>query len=564
MPEGGAVLLSGGGGTLEKRKGIYIVHLRGSYEDMGRQHAELALQTCGDVTAQYYNRLIEMMIAQEMPLLAGAAGWALKRLFHLRNSGSLGVKLRPHLRAFADAFGWDRAEAERIFFVPDIVHYMISLAFPSLAASPMCSGFFARDSATRDGKLLVGRNFDFPGRGIWNVNNAVIVARPDGGQAFCWLGALGVPGSPQGINESGLFICLFTKFISDVRMKGVPVFRLCHDVLAECETLDDAIARITSQPRMCGLTMLVVDTKRRDAAAIGFSANHAEIVRPANDVLARTNHYVTDDMKRFEIAPHPWQMNSKGRFRRVTELLEAKRGVLAVEDIPFILSDCVDPFEECRRVTGNVVAGSNNAQCVILSPDDDSLWIGNGDYPVAHSELFAGFRIPALLAGDRENYEIGDLPGAAQLDPTERAALFEYEQAWSAFADGLNRDRAVFHLRRAAALLPDEVIFPRMAGVLLLKQKKYSQALPLLIRNTEYDYKNELMKAESHVWAGRCLDLIGRREEALGHYEKAAAIKAQSVSAAAVRHMTSPFTRRELSSVSPDFVVATGLAKYCE
>ena len=30
------------GGTLVRRKGIYIAQLRGSYADMGRQHGELA------------------------------------------------------------------------------------------------------------------------------------------------------------------------------------------------------------------------------------------------------------------------------------------------------------------------------------------------------------------------------------------------------------------------------------------------------------------------------------------------------------------------------------------
>jgi hypothetical protein len=36
----------------------------------------------------------------------------------------------------------------------------------------MCSGFFACGGATKGGKLLIGRNFDFFGRGVWNANNA--------------------------------------------------------------------------------------------------------------------------------------------------------------------------------------------------------------------------------------------------------------------------------------------------------------------------------------------------------------------------------------------------------
>jgi hypothetical protein len=111
-------------------------------------------------------------------------------------------------------------------------------------------------------------------------------------------------------------------------------------------------------------------------------------------------------------------------------------------------------------------------------------------------------------------------------------------------------------------LLPGEVIFPRMAGLILLKERKYELALPLLVRNTEYNYRDPLMRAESHVWVGRCLDLLDRRAEALTHYDTAAKLDAPPVSTAARRHFTKPFRRKDLFYVAPEFIVATALAKY--
>ncbi|HOZ48963.1 MAG TPA: hypothetical protein PLO37_24930 [Candidatus Hydrogenedentes bacterium] len=122
--------------------------------------------------------------------------------------------------------------------------------------------------------------------------------------------------------------------------------------------------------------------------------------------------------------------------------------------------------------------------------------------------------------------------------------------------------RAIFHLLRGAALLPDEPIFPRMAGILLLKERRYVRALPLLLRNAEYAYRDSLMQAEASVWVGRCLDLMGRRDEARGHYEAAARLDRAPVSDAARRHCRKPFTARRLFDVAPEFVVATALAKY--
>jgi hypothetical protein len=70
------------------------------------------------------------------------------------------------------------------------------------------------------------------------------------------------------------------------------------------------------------------------------------------------------------------------------------------------------------------------------------------------------------------------------------------------------------------------------------------------------------MRAESHVWAGRCLDLMGRRAQAIAQYEAAARLDAPPVSTAAARHRKKPFRRKDLFYVAPEFIVATGLAKY--
>ncbi|NLV43900.1 MAG: hypothetical protein GXY07_05300 [Candidatus Hydrogenedentes bacterium] len=559
---GKEVCIERSGGTLVRRKGIYIVHLRGDYEAMGRQHGELAAAVCGAVVPLYMNDLVHKLVAHAVPTFSAPIAATLKGLFHWRNRGELGEELHAHLGALAQALGFAPVLAERLFTVPDIFHYLAGRSFAVLAPPPSCTAFFACGEATLDGKLLIGRNFDFFGRGVWNSNNAVIVMHPDNGQCFCWLGALGVPASGQGLNESGLFVGLHSKFTRDVSTKGAPIFSIVHDVLAHCSSLDEAVTRITARPRLCGLSLFVVDTKARTAAAVGFSARHAEVVPAEEDVLVRANHYTTPEMQRFEAGPHPWRNNSYGRFQRLVELLEEKRGVLTAEAVPAMLSDCTDPFEGRKRVIGDTLAALHNAQSIVVSPDDDTLWIARGDYPVCHAGRFNGFRLSALWEDSAERCDMPDLPGGGHLNESEQFALYEYEQAWSAYMDHLNTSDAIFHLLRAGEHQPGEPIFPRMAGLLLLKEKKFALALPLLLKNTEHDYRSPVMRAEAHVWAGRCLDLLGRREEAVSQYKTAAAINAFPVSQAAARHCVKPFRKWSLASVSPEFLVGTALAKY--
>jgi tetratricopeptide (TPR) repeat protein len=230
--------------------------------------------------------------------------------------------------------------------------------------------------------------------------------------------------------------------------------------------------------------------------------------------------------------------------------------------VPAILSDCKDTWEDRTRVTGNILACANTTQSLVMSPDDDTLWLAKADHPVSHADSYAGFRISALLNADRDNYVCAPIAGGSTLDATQREALHEYEEAWSEHFDNDNNDKAIFHLRRAAALLPEETIFPRMAGILLLQQHRYDQALPLLIKNTEYEYKDALMRAEAHMWVARCLDLLARRTEALAQYQKVIDLNAAPLSAAARRHLSKPFRKLGLIDVSPEFICGTALAKY--
>lgn len=550
------------GGTLETVGGIHVVQLHGAPAAMGRQHALLASEVCGDVVSRYIDGLVAKLIAHAVPPFGGPGAALLKRLFHLRNAGRMDTAVRGLLQGLSDGFGAPPAHAERALFVPDIVHWLAGRSFVPLAVPPMCSSIYANGPATRDGKALYARNFDFFGRGVWNACNALVIMRPKDGLKSCWIAALGAPLGPQGINEAGLAFALHTNFTRDVQTAGVPLFTLCHRVMAQCATIDEAVRCITREPRLCGLSMFLVDTRAGTAAAVGFSARQHEVVTPEDGVLVRTNHYTTPAMQAVEVAPHPWQRNSRGRFRRIHEMLAAQRGELAVDGLPALLADCRDPWEGCDRVTGNILACINTTQSLVLSPEDETLWLASGDHPVAHAEHYTGFNLPALFAGERGAYLREPLPGGSRLAAPKRAALHEYAEAWSEYFDRLDTGRAVFHLRRAAAQLPGEPIFPRMAGLLLMKQRQYTQALPLLRKSAEYPYADALMRAEARLWLARCLDLARKRPEALSEYRAAAAERAQPVSAAAQRHLTHPFTPLQLLEVAPEFIVGTAIARY--
>ena len=552
-----------GNGSLEKRKGVYIAHLKGSYREMGWQHAKLASEVCGDVVPMYFDDIVALLVGHTYPVVAGIANWLLKWIFYTLNRKRIGHPLMDQVEGMAEAFGAPVSMGAKGLLVPDIIHFLVGKTFPGyLPMAPSCSGFMARETATADGKLIVGRNFDFFGQGIWDENSALIFLEPEAGQKFCWIGALGVPASGQGMNESGLIVSLYTKYNKDVRFTGIPLFTLTSNILEKCESLDDVLKLIAEQPRICGVSLLAVDSKTRDAVVAGFSAHNMEVVRPEHDILVRTNHYTSERMKSLEVAPYPYLLHSISRFNRLHILLEEKRGNLKPSDVPALLADNIDYYENRQRLAGYILRACNNVTSIAFSPDEDALWIGNEPVPVCTSEKFMGFRVSALFNGERERYEIADMDGAGNITASEREAQKHFQAAWAAYFDYDKNNLAIQHLRRAEECIPEEPVFPRLAGFLLMKEKKFAQALPFMERNAAYDYKHDIMKAEALLWFGRCLDLAGMRNEALEKYRQASEINVSPLSDAAKKHVHRPFKRKGLAKVSLEFMIGTVLAKY--
>jgi len=117
----------------------------------------------------------------------------------------------------------------------------------------------------------------------------------------------------------------------------------------------------------------------------------------------------------------------------------------------------------------------------------------------------------------------------------------------------LNDSRAVFRLRSAAVLLPEELVFPCMAGIILLKERKYERALSPPLRNAAYEYRVPLIRTESRVRVECCLDLVGRRVKRLPVTRRPQELR---------RCLSRRFEARQLLYAAPECILGAALAKY--
>lgn len=107
-----------------------------------------------------------------------------------------------------------------------------------------CTSFAAWGSATNNGHLLLGRNFDFNAGRCFDENKVVVYFKPDEGLGFISVAWPGMVGVVSGINEAKIAVTVNAASSADSRTIGTPVSLLIRDVMQHASTLDQAVKTI--------------------------------------------------------------------------------------------------------------------------------------------------------------------------------------------------------------------------------------------------------------------------------------------------------------------------------
>ena len=248
------------GGWLEEREGIKILHLNGSYYDMGYQHGFLLKEEIREsMRAQLaffkdldfpYERIMEV--------------WEIMDDY-------LPHEYKEEMQGMADGAELSFEDVSVINTIPAIFN---------LAYENACSVVSLWGDATADGKLLHVRSFDWelnisdPETGMSLQENIVLIVRtPKVGYASLSITVFsGAISSWDGVNEKGIVVGEDSCMTWDTTLHGIsPAFRM-RMVLDSASTVYQAIDILTSN-RTCGTNFVVSDANLPIGYALEQTAN---------------------------------------------------------------------------------------------------------------------------------------------------------------------------------------------------------------------------------------------------------------------------------------------------
>lgn len=138
------------------------------------------------------------------------------------------------------------------------------------------------------------------------------------------------------INDKGLFIGL-TFAYADQWSYGVSCIHIIKLIAETCSTVKDAINVFKKVPLCCPKNFFVAD-KNGDMAVIEHTSKEFKVMRPKDNVLVQTNHYVDTELaKQDTVLKHAPSNNTFIRYHETLQHINSEKDKMKMDSIIKIL-----------------------------------------------------------------------------------------------------------------------------------------------------------------------------------------------------------------------------------
>lgn len=278
-----------GGASLSVRKGVPVLHLRGTPYQMGWQQGTLlgeSLRECAGRAASFWARRGGPARERQVTDAAVAVARSLPEGYRQELQGLADGAHLSYDEAAVVSFGYDGLEA--------------ALAGEAEAGAAGCSQFVVLPELTGDG-VIHARNLDFGGGKPAQKLLVLIVAEPDGALPYVSLTHVGGIGVVTGMNSEGVVLA-HNAVTAGFEPDGLPTYLAYRQALETCQTRDEAIELVLGTARDFGGNLVVSDPQR--GAVVELSPSGGSVREPSGGWVAATNHFlettaVTESTRRY-------------------------------------------------------------------------------------------------------------------------------------------------------------------------------------------------------------------------------------------------------------------------
>jgi hypothetical protein len=524
-------------------EGIHVLRVRGTDYEMGHQHGQLLREAIPRGPLPYFAHYVEKLLSAGLlgpfgGVTSRAIGGALSATVGRRIAKRFPPRIREAMAGLADGAGMSRAEITRAVTMPE-TYLWVGSVYKKVFRAPMgqrygvpvlgCTSAIAWGNATTHGRMLHGRNFDYQGVGVWDREQAVVFHEPKGGQPYVSIAAAGVLlGGVTAMNASGLSLVVHQHLAcTDFDLEGLPIGVVGDEIMRYARTLDDARRILDAHTPNGAWTYVITSARESLAMAYEVTSDRRAIVRPehlpanghtasrAGGVFGYSNVYLHKDLHQTEVDFYPsyWRNNMQ-RFHRANERLHAAFGTIDADVIASILGDVREAYA-CRF---SAISALTTVASVVFDAGRGLVYVATGRPPVCNRPYVA-----FDLAQKRARTDLPRVVGGTRSSPEAIEAFDAYRDAYEAHFNKADVAAARAKIARARELQPRQAVYAFVAGLLDVAAGEAGSALEAFDTALALGHEHPERVAAFHLWRGRALDALGRRDEALACYRAARA-----------------------------------------
>ncbi len=323
-------IAASGAGYLERVGTQLVLHLKGTPEEMGKQH--------GTLLRTHIRQNVATIEKAGMTMFGGSGVAGRLAIYTVWEQQ---LKYMPkryvtEMESLAKAAGIEFEQIRDANTVPEFFH---------------CSGFALFGSATTDGELLHGRILDYGVELGLQDHAVVIIAQPTGQIPFVNVTYAGFVGSVTGMNLKGIG---FGEMGGNGQGKwdGTPMSFLMRRGMEECSTLQSARDLFQNTKRTCEYYYVLSDANIPSALGVSATPESIEFVGP-NEAKGPLTEAVKDAVL----------LSAGDRYKLLVERVRAKLGQITPET--------------CLEIMKRPVAMKSCLHTVLMAPKSQQLWVAH-------------------------------------------------------------------------------------------------------------------------------------------------------------------------------------------
>ncbi|PIB37856.1 C45 family autoproteolytic acyltransferase/hydolase [Maribacter sp. 4G9] len=363
----------------KNKQGLWELHVSGNSLELGLKTGSLTQELFNEQEDIFVKKIDELVPSKGYQnLLRKFLAW-FNRKMYLNIDAQYKTELYGISKYASPNYDYIAKPYQRVMYfhgAHDIGHALQDLALVG------CSSFAAWGDKTEDGKLLIGRNFDFYAGDEFAKNKIIAFVEPENGHKFMsvtWGGMIGVV---SGMNDQGLTVTMNAGKSQFPLIAKTPVSLVTREILQYASTIDEAIAIAKKREVFVSESIFVGSAKDKKAAIIEVSPHNFGVYEVENNnQLICANHFQSaayaNDKKNQK---HILESHSQYRYERMEELLEETPKV-GPEGVVSILRNKEGLDEESigygnEKALNQLLAHHG----IVFQPEDLLVWVSSNPY----------------------------------------------------------------------------------------------------------------------------------------------------------------------------------------